>query len=354
MSTRIFVILSLLPVLASPAAAEDRPSAGRSTRHIAGLRVEFLVPTDAQLKEGASLLVILHGMGGEAANMVGIGQPMLEKGFVTVAPKSTGPGWTKPDVDVVRRIAKEVIGLFEVPLHRRHCAGFSNGGYNLTPLAFDPDLHFRSACWIASSFSGGKPPRWAKNEMACLGLVGSEDGARASAIKITSMLGKKVKFVDYRVQRGLGHQLPREYVPWWFYVCEVMEGRFTPGDQRSYEWTEELATAKRLMAARKRGGFVYVYDPDAKDEEREATKRVQNEVLFDRVVGHYGRQLLAVKLPKAKAAGLLAEAKAKATPALIVFRPGGEKIAKVLTGRISTGRAAGAFRSVARNKAPPD
>jgi hypothetical protein len=286
--------------------------------------------------------------------MVGIGQPMLAKGFVTLAPKSTGPGWTKPDVDTVRSIVEQVIAMFEVPLHRRHCAGFSNGGYNLTPLAFDAKLHFRSACWIASSFQGGKPPRWAKKEMACLGLVGAQDRARASAIKITSTLEKKVKFVDVRVQAGLGHELPREYVPWWFYVCEVMEGRFTPGDQRSYEWTEGLDVARRLMKARNRGGFVYVYDPAAVDKEREATKKVQNEALFDRVTGHYGRQLLAVKLPKEKAAAILAEAKAKETPALIVFRPGGEKIAKVLTGRISTGRAAGAFRAVARNKAPPD
>ena len=90
MISRTLAILSLLTMGPLAAVAEEaRPGPGRSTHHVEGLRVEFLVPPTEKMKDGVSLLVILPGMGGEAANMVGTGQPMLEKGFVTIAPKST-------------------------------------------------------------------------------------------------------------------------------------------------------------------------------------------------------------------------------------------------------------------------
>jgi predicted esterase len=350
---RFALALAVLSLGSAVALAQEKYAPGRSTQHLDGLRYELLVPTEEQGKDGYSLLIILHGMGGTATGMVGIGQEALPRGLITCAPKSTGPGWSAPDIKVVKKIAKHLVDMYGVAPHRRHAAGFSNGGYNLTPLAFDEKLHFVSACWIASSFGGGKPPRWAAKEMACLALVGAEDNARPSAVKIVDQLEGKVKFVDYRVQPGLGHKLPREHVPYWLYVMEVMEGCFTPGRQLSYDWQTDLAAARGEMASKKVGGFAYVYDPEATDKERDLTKAYQNEALFDRVAGFFGRQLIAVKLEKAAAADLIAEAKVKTTPAIVVFKRGGDKTAKVLTGKPSAKKLASALRSVAKVKKLP-
>jgi predicted esterase len=349
------LVLATVLITSASALAQDRYPPGRSTQTLGGIRYEMLVPTEAQGKDGYSLLVILHGNGGTATGMVGVGQQdALEQGFITCAPKSTGTGWSLPDIKVVQKITQHLIDMYDVAIHRRHAGGFSNGGYNLVPLAFDEKLHFRTACWIASSFGGGKPPRWAVKEMGCLALVGAEDGACPSAIKIVDQLGKKVKFVDYRVQPGLGHKLPREHIPYWFYVMEVMEGRFTAGRQFSYAWKKDLTAARQEMAEKKIGGFVYIYDPDGDEKERALTKAYQNTVLFDRVAGFFGRQLVPVMLEKSAAADLIAEAKVKSTPAIVVFKRGGEKTAKVLTGKLSAKKLASALRSQAKNKSLPD
>ncbi len=84
---RTLLALAALPLLLTvPTRAEDPPSPGRSTHHHGGLRYEMLVPTTEQAKGGYSLLVLLHGNRGKAVNMVASGRPLLELGFVTVAP----------------------------------------------------------------------------------------------------------------------------------------------------------------------------------------------------------------------------------------------------------------------------
>jgi len=347
-------VLPLLLVTLLPVSAEDPPGPGRSTHEMDGIRYELLVPTLEQGKDGYSLLVMLHGNGGKAVNMVESGRPLLDRGFVTVAPKSTALGWTTADVAVARKIAAKVIAQFGIEKHRRHACGFSNGGWNLAPLAFDEKLRFRTATWMAAGYNGGKPPRHAKKEMGCLALAGEQDGNRGAAEKTVGLLQKKVKFVDCRLQPDLDHAYPRKLEPYWHYVMEVMEGRFTAGDQRTYDWVESLDAARREMAAKKVGGFVYVWSSEADEKETALTKRYQNEALFGRAAGFFGRQLIAVKLEQKDAADLIAEAKVKTTPAIVVFKRGGAKVSKVITGKTSTSKVAKAFRSVARDRKLPD
>ncbi len=352
---RSIFLLALLPLLlVTPLTAEDPPAPGRSTLEMDGMRYELLVPSRKQAEDGYSLLVIMHGMGGKAVNMVASGRELLDLGFVTVAPKSPGTGWTDPDLPSVRKIAAKVIAQFDVPHHRRHACGFSNGGWKLGPVAFDAKLRVRTATYIAAGYSGGKPPRSAKKEMGILALAGAQDGNRGAAQATVSALEKKVKFADCRIQPNLGHAFPRELVPYWTWVMEVMEGRFTAGDQRSYEWATDLATARRDMETRKVGGFAYIWSSKADEKETALTKLYQNEALFGRIAGFFGRQLVALKLEKKDAAELIVEAKVKATPAIVVFKRGGAKVAKVLTGKTSTSKVASAFRSVAKNRKMPD
>jgi poly(3-hydroxybutyrate) depolymerase len=353
---RSLLVLAALPlILTAPTTAEDRYGPGRSTHEMDGIRYELLVPSNEQAKDGYALLVILHGSGGTATGMVGTGQPLMDLGFVTCAPKSTGPrSWSAPDLEVVRKIASHLIEMYGVEPHRRHAAGFSNGGWHLAPVAFDEKLRFRTATWIAAGFNGGKPPRHAKKEMGCLALAGAQDGNRGAAEGTVKLLEDKVRFVDCRIQPNLGHAFPRELVPYWQYVMEVMEGRFTPGDQRSYEWASDLGTARKRMADEKLGGFAYVWSSEADEKETELTRAYQNEALFDRITGFFGRQLVAVKLEKGEAADLIEEARIKATPAIVVFKRGGAKVAKVLTGKLKPRKLASALRSVARVRKLPD
>ena len=126
-----------------------------------------------------------------------------------------------------------------------------------------------------------------------------------TALRSTA-LEKKVKFVDCRIQPNLGHAFPRDLVPYWTWVMEVMEGRFTAGDQRSFEWAADLPTARREMESKKVGGFAYIWSSDADEKETALTRLYQNEALFGRVAGFFGRQLVAVKLEKKDAADLIA------------------------------------------------
>jgi predicted esterase len=355
MSVRTALAILALGVLAAKAAPDDRPAPGRSTRTMEGLVCEFLVPPEEDAKEngGYSLLIILHGAGGTATGMVACGQRLLEKGFVTCAPKSQGQTWMKPDLDAVKKITRTLIEAFEVSESRRHAAGFSNGGWNLDPIAWDEELHFRTATWIAAGCRNASAPRWAVREMGVLALAGGEDPNRGAAEATVRLLEKKVKFVDCRIQPGLDHKYPRELEPYWHYFMEVLEGRFEPGRQLSYDWVGDLDAARATMEEKRCGGFVYVWSGAAEEEELEQTRILQNEALFGRLTSFYGRQLVAVKLEKEAAAALLAEEKVKATPAVLVYKPGGDRVVKVLSGKIRPVELAKALRSVAKDRSIP-
>ncbi|MHC4861806.1 MAG: hypothetical protein ACYTDY_17140, partial [Planctomycetota bacterium] len=102
--------------------------------------------------------------------------------------------------------------------------------------------------------------------------------------------------MECHLQDGLGHEFPRKLMPYYFYWVKVMEGRFVPGEDLSFDWTSDVEAAKSKMAARKLGGFIYFYSPG--DAENAEAKRCQHEVFFHPLVRRFGKQLVAVKLEK--------------------------------------------------------
>jgi thioredoxin-like negative regulator of GroEL len=129
----------------------------------------------------------------------------------------------------------------------------------------------------------------------------------------------------------------------------VMEGRFEPGKDVNFDWKDDLDAAVAGQKAQKKGGvIVYVWSPD--DASKPEAKELQNEVLMDPLVRHYGKQLAAVKLelvdPVATKLG------ATASPAVVVLDKDGA-VKKVFTGKIGAKPLAAALKSVAPDAKPP-
>jgi dienelactone hydrolase len=348
---RALAILFL--VLAASLAAADEPPypKGVSVQTLEGLRCHLIVPDDHDSAKEHSLVVVLHGAGGEERSMALTLQPLAKEGFVVLAPKSRGPTWSTPDLKAVKRILTHLREVLSVGEKRMHCMGYSNGGWNLGPIAFDEDLHMVSACWVAAGCSGGKVPRRAKREMGAMALAGTEDPNRNAAESTVTVLEDKVRCVECRLQPNLGHKFPRELLPYYFYWVKVMDGRFVPGEDLSFDWTADPEAARQRMETQKLGALLYFYSKE--DGENEQARRVQNEVFFDRYVRHFGSQLVAIKLERAEHEDLFEELRLRATPAIAVLAHDFD-VSKSFEGkRIKASSLAGALRKIAPDKRVP-
>lgn len=352
-STCAVLLLSLV-LVGSAHGEEPAYPAGPSSQSIEGLQVELHLPAALSADKPASLIVILHGAGGSATGMAGSLRSWVPLGYVVCAPKSTGDVWSAGDVEAVKRIAAHLKEKLPIDPKKVHVMGFSNGGWNLDPLAFDDELQPCSATWIAAGCRTGGAPKWAKKGLGVLALAGSQDGNAKSARDTVKLLQDKVASVEVRFQPGLGHKWPDElmaYCRWW---QGTREGRFVPGDDLNFTWGDSVETAVAALAEQKKGGIlVYLWHAD--DQDKEHAKTLQNARLMDGLVRHYGVQLQAVKLDAADQAERMASWGVKETPALIVLKKDGT-LKKALFGakKLKAKRIASALKSVAPNKKKPE
>lgn len=341
----------------APSVAEEgaqAPPAGESVQDMHGLKVWLDVPRDLSKEKPASMVVILHGAGGTAVGMRGALRGWSNENYVVCAPKSRGATWAKADLGDVLKIAADLKKQLPIDPDRVHVVGYSNGGWNLDPIAFDDALKPVSATWVAAGFDGGSVPKWAATRMGVLALVGSEDGNLPHAKATVPALYDKVRSAEVRVQPGLGHTWPDQLVPYLSWWMGAMDGRFVPGEDQNFDWGEDIDAALASITAKRRGGvLLYVFDPE-KDKDNEHAKALQNVIFHDVYVRHYGNQLKPVKLSLAACREQLEQRKIKLkeTPAVIVLKKSG-KVAKVLEGKIKTRRLVSALKSVAPDKGKP-
>ncbi|MCK6460085.1 MAG: hypothetical protein L6Q95_09355 [Planctomycetes bacterium] len=341
---RGFVLL----LWAAAALADGYPE-GRSVQTIEGTETALLVPEGLSAERKGSLVILLHGAGDSGPNLVNALAPWQREGYVVCAPSATEGTWDTNDLGKAKRIAMHLLKTLPIDTKRIHAVGFSNGGWNLAPIAFDEDLRPVSATWIAAGYNGGAVGNWAKKGLGALALAGAQDPNAPAAMKTVDLLKDKVRCVEVRLQQGLDHKWPREhdeYLLWWM---GVMEGRFEPGKDLNFKWGDDLDAALEGLKPRKKGGvLLYVWSPDdaAKPEARE----LQNEILMDPLVRHYGNQLVAVKLEAGDP--VAAKLGVTATPAIAVLDKEGA-VKKLLAGRITAKALAGALRSVAPDAKPP-
>jgi len=336
-----------MAILLLLALAADYPN-GHSIQTIEGYETALLVPEAVEGKP-SSLVVLLHGAGDNGPNLIRALGAWEKEGYAVCAPSATGGTWDANDIAAAKRIALHLLKALPIDPKRVHAVGFSNGGWNLAPIAFDEELKPCSATWIAAGFNGGQVGKWAKKGLGALALAGEQDPNADAARKTVDLLGDKVRSVEVRLQAGLDHKWPHEhddYLLWWM---GVMEGRFEPGNDRNFKWGEDLAAALEELKPKKKGGAI-VYVWSAGDAAKPEAKELQNEVLMDPLVRHYGNQLAAVKLEAsseaAKGLGVTA------TPAIAVLdREGAVK--KLLAGKVTAKALASALRAVAPDPKAP-
>jgi predicted esterase len=347
-----FVVLAaaallLLARAATPAEPPPFPG-GTSSQTLEGLKCSIVMPTTFDPNKERSLVVVLHGNGGTETGMAASLAHLAEEDFVVCAPKSRALGWETPgDLDAVKRIVADLQKRLRIGERRSHAVGFSNGGWNLAPVAFEDSLRFQSVCWVAAGCKGGKMPKHAKKEMSALALAGSDDGNADSARATVKILDDKVRTVECRIQPGLGHAWPDKLVPYLTWWLKVAEGRFTPGACAAFEWKDTPQAALDAAAAAKTGAFVYWYS--AAQEGDAAAKAAENDFTRDAVVQRFGRQLAAAKAELQSDAAGFAKVGGKTTPAFVVYDAAG-KLKDVVQGKFDAKALASALRSVAADK----
>jgi hypothetical protein len=346
-------ILVLLLAPGSIVTAEDAPyPAGVSNQTHDGMEFTLVLPSDYDGAREHPLLIALHGMSGKGSNMAGMFSPLAREGFVIVGPQSgTGQGWDQPNVKRAKGVLKHLFKTLSIDEKRLHGIAVSQACPLLSSLVFDKQFHFISAGWGMGGCAGGKPPKWARKEMGVITVVGSEDWAFGSAVGSVKMLRKKVRTVECHIQKGLGHEFPSKLTPYLHHWIQVMNGRFVPGECRFLDWTDDPEGAKATMAEKKTGAFLYFYSGD--DAENAEARRVQNDVLFDPLVRHFGRRLVPIKLERKANADLFAALKLKTTPAVVALKPD-FSVAKSFEGKaIKASALAKALRGVSRDKSMP-
>jgi len=336
--------LVLLFLIAAATADDARFPAGRSEVVLEGLKTAVLVPEGLEEQgKTCSMIVLLHGNGDSGINLSRSLAAWPQDGYLIVAPSARQVSWSKPDVDAALRIAQHVMTVMPVDPDKIHVVGFSNGGWNLGPLATSEVLKPVSATWIAAGYSGGSMPKWAKKRLGVLALTGAQDGnAKHAAATVPALMGK-VRSVEARFQPNLGHKWPRELIPYMRWWVGSREGRYVPGVDMNFDWEEDLDAAVAKVAGRKgRGGvLLYVYS------DKDSAPHVQNDVLMDPLVRRFGKQNPAVKQ---NVTDVDAKYKVTATPALLVIGKDG-KVKKHYAGKkIKASTFAKALRAVAPNK----
>jgi predicted esterase len=344
------VIVSSLAL--SAALAEDPPfPAGDSSHELEGLQCSIVMPPDFDAEVERSMIVVLHGAGGTETGMASLLTFLAKDDYVILAPKSKGQVWEKDDLDRVKLIVADLKVRLHIGETRLHGVGFSNGGWNLAPVAFDEDLRFASACWVAAGYKGGKPPKHAKKGMGVIALAGAEDANRSSAEATPGLLEDDVRSAEVRIQPNLGHKWPGELMPYYAWWVGVQEGRFVPGETLAFAWETADADPPSPADDGKSGSLVYWYSEG--DAENDLAKILQNETFQNPAVRFFGGQLRAVKRERAENEEAFAAAKLKETPAIVVYDAKG-KAKKTLQGKIKARSLASALRSAARTKRLPD
>ena len=347
-------VLLLLLALASPTVADEEAwpyPAGRTIKTIEGLKTYLHLPETLSRERPASLVIVLHSAGGSPGTMADRFEAWSHDGYVVCAPKAQDITWEPNDLKKIVLVATHLKTVLPIDPKKVHVVGYDQGGTELSPLAFHDELRPCSATWLTSGYRGHQVPRWAKTGLGACAIAGTDDFSKKDARATVKKLRGKVRNVEFHLQQGLGHAYPSkyaEYLRWWM---GVQEGRLTPGDDRSFEWTTDLDAAIASQSVRKKGGvFVWVYSHA--DAESDRARTIQHTIFFHPEVRFLGRQIACVKLEAGANEERIAALGVKSAPALVVLDKKG-KVKMAFQEEILAKKVARSLRGVAPRRTMP-
>jgi predicted esterase len=176
------------------------------------------VPPGLRREAAVPLVVLLHGAGGGASDILPLMQAEAERRkFLLLAPQSQGPTWDVivrdfgPDVTALDHSLRQVFKAFRVDPERIAVAGFSDGAsYALTIGLANGEL-FKHVLAFSPGFIAPTPQAGAPRVFVSHGDADSVLPIDRCSRRIVPRLEQAGYAVDYREFRG-GHVVPAEMV----------------------------------------------------------------------------------------------------------------------------------------------
>jgi len=329
------------------AGEDEAPFApGWSMREYGGRKYEIVVPEGVSRASPCSLILAISVNGRD--DIARDFEQLVGDGWITCAPKTrytnkgAGENWATNEAPELLELVDHLCRVLPIGEGRVHAVAVRDWAGFFPFVAFSKDAHFVSACFAGRcAFRGGNPPRRAREEMGVLVLGAAPMDELPADQRIVPALEGKVRSVEFRSDTT---EPAAAYPAYW---RGVMEGRYTPGRDLSFDWREpaDRNALTALLSPSRARGFLYFFSET--DAGGEAGRRLQNETFFDPQVRSSGASLVPIKLDRARHEALFDALGLEKTPAIAVV-DGGLAPLGVLQGDISTSAA----RKLLRRFAP--
>lgn len=330
---RLLVVSVLLAFCGRAVPAKDEPSAypeGTSAQAFGDHRFELVVPAAADSKPPWSLVVVLDG-DYDVAQEYG---PLAKQGYVVCSPKPKLKGgmFAASEVDEILDLRDHLASSLPLAKDRLHVVTVKESRGISSFLAFHKRADAVSYTLVSTFFTGKSPSADAKKRLGVL-FLGKPDNGYGDPAKSAAALSDKVRTVEYRPEEGVTG-------PYFAYWLGVMDGRYEPGRDLSFEWIEDAAApppsadaldpakpaspgrmpaleeAKESSKAKRVGALVYFWS--AEDAATPEGRNIQNVVFLESDVRAAGKPLLSVKLDRAKYPEAFTQMGLTTTPAVVV------------------------------------
>jgi hypothetical protein len=294
---------------------------GDSTQVIEGHECALRIPKGLDRTKTVPLILTL---GGPPDNF----DSVAADEYVVCSPRPrvdrAGRMWSAGEVKEVWAIVDRLVGTLPIDPARLHAVAVDESIHSIfAPVVFGDGSRFVSATFVRSHFRGGSVAARARKALGVLAFRWRPDHGEGTG-KILEQLEGKVRTVELRED---AQELASPYFAWWL---RTMEGRFVPGDDLSFDWLDDVASAEDLkarMTAASRRAFVYVFSKE--DAASKDSRLLHTETLLDPRVRKAGRALLAVKVDRVAAASWVGAFGVKVTPALVVLKADGSVAARL-------------------------